>query len=42
MLGCLPGAPKGSFSGTPNFEKLIFPKKCESTNNLKFLSTNTF
>ena len=30
MLVCLLGAPGGSFSGTPNFEKLTFPKKDEN------------
>ena len=34
MLRCLLWAPRGSFSGTPNFEKLTFPKKCEQRKNL--------
>ena len=34
MLGCLLWAPGGSFSRTPNFEKLTFPKKCEKGKNL--------
>ena len=35
MLGCLLGAPGGSFSGTPNFEKHVVPEKVRKHEKLE-------